>query len=272
MADNLSDNGSYNLLMLISMINVRKVALVTGAANRLGKNIAVELHGRGIDIAIHCGESIDAANLLSEQLNTKRKNSASVFRADFKDMGAADTLINKVIGHFDRLDYLVNNASIFYPTPFLETPANELNQFLKINFIQPVKLLKAAFPHLEKHEGSAVNIIDIYAARGLANHCDYVASKTALLEASKQLAYEFAPKVRVNAVSPGAILWPENDSDDVLNDSPENKHQKSIIENTALKRQGTPDDISKTVAYLLIDAFYTTGSLISVDGGRGMYI
>jgi len=264
MAHDLSDNGSYKFLLLISMINKQKVALITGAAHRLGKNIAVELHAKGIDIAIHCGESIDAANSLCEQLNAKRNNSAGVFQADFKDIDAANTLINKVIGHFNRLDYLVNNASIFYPTPFLETPTTELNQLLQINFTQPIKLLKAAFPYLEKNRGSAINIIDIYAERGLADHCDYVASKTSLLEATKELAYEFAPKVRVNAVSPGAILWPENDSDEL--------YQKSIIENTALKRQGTPNDISKTVAYLLIDAVYTTGSLISVDGGRGMYI
>jgi len=246
------------------MINQHKVALVTGASHRLGKSIAIELHNKSIDIAVHCGKSLDAANLLCEQLNTKRNNSACVFQYDLTKPDTTNTLIDKVMGHFNRLDYIVNNASIFYPTPFLETADSELNQFLKINFIQPVRLFKAAFPYLKKNQGSAVNIIDIYAESGLAEHCDYVASKTALLEATKQLALDFAPNVRVNAVSPGAILWPENIIDD--------KKQKSIIENTALKRQGSPDDISKTVAYLLVDAIYTTGSLISVDGGRMLYI
>ena len=249
------------------MINNQKVALVTGAALRLGKSIALELHQRGIDIAIHCGESIEAANLFAEQLNSERRNSAYVFQADFNESDAASKLIKSVIQQFERLDYLVNNASIFYPSPFQESPITELDHFLQINCIQPVKLIKKAFPYLEKYNGSVVNLIDIYAQRGLANHCDYVASKSALVEATKILAHELAPKVRVNAVSPGAILWPENESN-----SNSDQYQKSIIENTALKRQGSAEDISKTVAYLLIDATYSTGNLVCVDGGRGMYI
>ena len=206
------------------MINKQKVVLVTGAALRLGKSIALELHERGIGIAIHCGESIEAANLLAKQLNSQRLDSAYVFKADFNDGDAASKLIKDVIQQFERLDYLVNNASIFYPSPFLESPTSELAQFLQINFSQPVKLLKTAFPHLERNNGAAVNIIDIYAERGLTNHCDYVASKSALLEATKILASEFAPKVRVNAVSPGAILWPENNPET----DPDNQYQKKI--------------------------------------------
>ncbi len=248
------------------MKNNNKVALVTGAAHRLGKSIAVELHAREVDIAIHCGQSIEAARSLCDQLNTKRANSASVFQCDLTEPDATDNLVEQIIQIFGRLNYLVNNASIFYPTPFLETPNNELDAFMQINFILPVKLIQTAFPFLKKSHGAVVNIIDIYAQRGLTKHCDYTASKMALLEATKQLAYRLAPEIRVNGVSPGAILWPTNSGEQ---DQPK---QKFIIENTALKRPGIAQDISLTVAYLLLDALYTTGSIINVDGGRRLYI
>ncbi len=248
------------------MENNHKVALVTGAAHRLGKSIAIELHHRNIDIAIHCGQSIEAANFLCETLNTKRSNSASVFQWDLTGPDAVENLIDQTIQVFGRLDYLVNNAAIFYPTPFLESSSNELNSFLQINAVQPIKLIEAAFPFVRKNNGSMVNIIDIYAQRGLTKHSHYTASKMLLLEASKELAYRFAPDVRVNSVSPGAILWPTD------NDKKDFKKQSIIIENTALKRTGIAQDISLTAVYLLLDAHYTTGSVINVDGGRRLYI
>jgi pteridine reductase len=243
-----------------------KVALITGAAHRLGKSIAVELHEREINIAIHCGQSIDKARSLCDQLNHKRTNSASVFQYDLIKPNATETLVGQIIQTFGRLDYLVNNASVFYPTPFLETPCNELDVFMQINFILPVKLTQAAFPYLKKSHGAVVNIIDIYAQRGLTKHCYYTASKMALLEATKELAYRFAPDIRVNGVSPGAILWPTNSG------KQDQSKQKLIIENTALKRAGIAQDVSLTVAYLLLDALYTTGNIINVDGGRQLYI
>lgn len=251
------------------MTNEKKVALVTGAAHRLGKSIAIELHARNIDIAIHCGQSYDAAQLLCKQLNALRTNSAAVFPCDLAEPSTAKKLIEQAIRHFKRLDYLVNNASIFYPTPFAQTNSHELKRFLTINFSQPVKLLQSAYPHLKSNSGAAVNLIDIYAKRGLANYCDYVTSKNSLLEATKELATCFSPEVRVNGVSPGAILWPDVSSN---NETEQNSQQQNIIRNTALGRQGCAQDISKTVAYLLIDATYTTGSVINVDGGRNLYI
>jgi len=248
------------------MKNNNKIALVTGAAHRLGKSIAIELHSRNIDIAIHCGQSIEAANLLCDRLNAKRKNSASVFQCDLIEPDTAKNLIGQIIQVLGRLDYLVNNASIFYPTPLLESSSKELDSFIQINFIQPVKLIEAAFPFIKKNNGSVVNIIDIYAQRGLTEHCHYTASKMALLEATKELAIRFAPNIRVNGVSPGAILWPAN------NEMEDQQKQNTIIENTALKRLGIARDISLTVAYLLLDASYTTGSNINVDGGRQLYI
>ncbi len=248
------------------MKNKNKVALVTGAAHRLGKSIAIELHNRNIDIAIHCGQSIEEANLLCDQLNAKRHNSAWVYQYDLSKPEAAGNIVDHIIKVSYRLDYLVNNASIFYPTPFLQSPSNELDSFLQINFIQPVKLIETAIPYLKKNNGSVVNVIDIYAQRGLTEHCHYTMSKTALLEATKELAVRYAPHVRVNGVSPGAILWPSNA------ETLSQQKQDAIIENTALKRPGDAQDISRTVAYLLLDALYTTGCIINVDGGRQLYI
>jgi len=248
------------------MKNINKVALITGAAHRLGKSIAMELHQKEIDIAIHCSQSIPAANLLKDKLNQIRPQSAQVFPCDLIESTNAALLIEQINNQFGRLDYLVNNASIFYPTPIEQYQDLQLEAFLQINFFQPVKLAQAAFPLLKKEVGSIVNLIDIYAQAGLENHTSYVASKTGLLEATKSLAVELSPEVRVNGVSPGAILWPD------LNDSSDDCHQQKIIENTALKRRGSPQDISKTVAYLLTEASYSTGSVINVDGGRRLYI
>lgn len=248
------------------MKNNNKVALVTGAAHRLGKSIAIELHNRNIDIAIHCGQSLEEANLLCDQFNAKRSNSAIVFQHDLIKPDIAENLVRNIIQDFGRLDYLVNNASIFYPTPILESPSSELDSFMQINFIQPVKLIEAAFPYIRKNNGSVVNIIDIYAQGGLTKHCHYTASKMALLQATKELAHRFAPDIRINGVSPGAILWP------TYSDDKNQQKQNTIIENTALKRPGVARDISLSVAYLLLDASYTTGSNINVDGGRRLFI
>jgi pteridine reductase len=254
------------------MTNQRKVALITGASLRLGKSIAEELHHQNIDIVIHCGQSLNDATQLKEQFNQTRAHSALVIQHDLNQLGAAEHIINQTIKHYKRLDFLVNNASIFYPTPFEQHAIREADDFLNINFVQPVKLLQVAYPYLKASQGSAVNIIDIYADKGLSEHSFYTASKTALLEATKQLATQFAPNVRVNAVSPGAILWPEQANNKNELSTEELELQKAILNNTALKRIGTPQNISDAVRYLLLDAHYTTGSLVNVDGGRRLYI
>jgi len=244
-----------------------KVALVTGAANRLGKQIACELHNREIDIALHCGQSTQQAEQLCEQFNHIRSRSAFVIQADLNLADDAKNLIDSTLSHFQRLNYLVNNAAIFYPNDFSSSDEpSQLSSFLSVNLFRPIELMKMAFPFLKKQQGAIVNIIDIYANAGLADHCAYVASKEALLKATQHFAYHFSPDVRVNGVSPGAILWPESDlsADFIL--------QRSIVEKTALKRKGNAEDISKAVAFLLLDAKYSTGSIINVDGGRRLYI
>lgn len=254
------------------MKNNRKVALITGASVRLGKSISKELHSHNIDIAIHCGSSLDKANQLKETFNKIRKNSAFVIQYDLANSNASEFIINSTFEHYQRLDYLVNNAAIFYPTPINDISDQQMKDFLQINFIQPVKLLQAAYSLLKENGGSAVNIIDIYAERGLSEHTIYSASKAALLEATKALAAQFAPFVRVNAVSPGAILWPSQTEPNTTQNKDEIEQQQKILDNTALKRIGSPQDISQTVCYLLLEAHYTTGSLINVDGGRRLYL
>ena len=243
-----------------------KIALITGGAKRIGKAIAMELHSRNIDIIIHCNRSIDDAKQLKGQLNNIRPNSADILVADLSDKETSSQLIKHIEIKYRKLDYLVNNASVYYPTPIAELKKEELDEILLINLYQPINLAKHVYPLLKKNKGSIVNIIDIYAQTGLTEHSAYVASKSALLEATKILALELAPEVRVNAVSPGAILWPESGLDS------NNKSHQTIIEKTALKRRGQAQDISKTVAFLLTQANYSTGSMINVDGGRRLYI
>lgn len=267
------------------MIKTNKTALITGSAHRLGKAIAEELHQRGIDIAIHCSESLKDAEQLSQQFNRVRPKSSCVIKQDLSQINAEKSIIEQALRFFGRLDYLVNNAAIFYPTPMTH-PLDERTEFnteeeisqqrlLSVNFVKPYQLAISALPQLKINRGAIVNIIDIYTKTGLAEHCHYVASKSALMEISQHLAIQFAPDVRVNCVSPGAILWPENGDDkDKLAPAEQQKiaQQHQIIENTALKKRGSALDIAKTVSYLLLDASYTTGATIAVDGGRKLYL
>ncbi len=245
--------------------NLHKVALVTGAARRIGRQIAIDLHAQNIDIAIHYRYSEQEAMSLSQELNRKRNNSAHLFPADLSEQSASQLLLHEILAHFSRLDFLVNNASIFYPTPILQTNAEQFDQFMAVNSRQAADLIREATPYLKQNFGSIVNIIDIYASRGLANHTAYVASKSALKALTHQFAQQLAPEIRVNGVSPGAILWPKQDLNKV------NK-QSEILQNSALKKVGRAANISEAVKFLLLDASYTTGAVIKVDGGRSLYI
>ena len=186
-----------------------KVALITGAAKRIGREIALDLHQYNIDIAIHYRNSENEARKFCELLNSKRKNSAHLIQVDLTLENADELLICAVQKHFTRLDFLVNNASIFYPTPVDENYNDSMEIFFNINSSLPFKLIRRAAPLLKKNNGAIVNIVDIYAMKGLAEHTCYVASKSVLLELTKEFAHSLAPHIRVNSVSPGAILWPE---------------------------------------------------------------
>ena len=244
-----------------AMPDARPVALVTGAARRLGAAIARRLHAAGFDLALHYRGSADAMTALAADLERDRPGSTVALQAELAEYDRLPELVAHAFGRFGRLDALVNNASAFSPTPLgTITPADWDAQFL-VNARAPLILAQAAAPHLIATRGAIVNLVDIYAERPLRDHVVYGMSKAALVAATRALALELAPAVRVNAIAPGAILWPE--------DKPE-PAKAAILARTPLARTGDEAEIAEAVRWLLQDATYTTGQILRVDGGRMM--
>lgn len=239
-----------------------KVILVTGAARRIGAAIVTRLQQDGARVAIHYRGSSSEAEKLAAALNNGRPGSAKTFQADLLDNEAIVTLVRKVVGWGGRLDGLVNNASTFYPTPIGEISAEAWDDLVGSNFKAPLFLSQEAVPHLVRSSGSIINIVDIHAQRPLRNHLVYGPAKAALAMLTRSLAKDLAPDIRVNGVSPGAILWPEDGMTDAA--------QQSILEQIPLQRAGSPDDIAGCVLFLMRDATYVTGQIISIDGGRSI--
>ena len=242
------------------------VVLVTGAARRVGAEIARTLHAAGARIAIHCRHSRAEAEDLAAQLNGTRPESTAVFTADLLDVAALPQLVDAVLARFGRLDALVNNASSFYSTKVGAVDTAIWDDLVGSNLKAPLFLSQAAAPHLEASGGCIVNITDIHAERPLKGYPLYCAAKAGLLGLSRALALELGPRVRVNAVAPGPIEWPQND-----HDFPP-ATRAAIIEHTLLKRVGSPTDIARTVKFLVFDAPYITGQVINVDGGRTAHL
>jgi pteridine reductase len=239
-----------------------KVALITGAARRIGAAIATALHHNGADVAIHYRSSAREAAALAATLNADRPGSAEIFRADLADVPAMPELIDAILAWQGRLDVLINNASSFYPTPPGEITEEQWDDLVGSNLKAPLFLSQAALAQLRIHRGVIVNIIDIHAQRPLRNHTIYGPAKAGLAMLTRSLAKDLAPEIRVNGVSPGAILWPESGMDDNTKDA--------ILEQIPLKRAGNPDDIAGCVLYLVNEAHYVTGQIIAVDGGRSI--
>ena len=242
-----------------------KVVLVTGAARRVGAVIASRLHARGATVAIHYRNSVLDADQLCDQLNDRRAGSAFLVRADLDVPASLTALVDEVVAHSGRLDGLVNNASTFFPTPIGRIDEDAWTRLVGSNFMAPLFLAQAAAPHLREARGAIVNITDVHAERPLKGYPLYCAAKGALLTLTRALAVELAPEIRVNAVAPGPILWP----DDQLLDAGE---RRSTVDHTLLKREGTPEEIAAAVAFLLADAGYVTGQVINVDGGRTAHL
>lgn len=238
------------------------VALVTGGARRIGAAIVRCLHQSGVRVAIHCHRSADEADKLVQSLNAERADSARAFHLDLGDLNQHRGLIEACMDHFGRIDYLVNNASTFYPTRLPAVTESDWEDLVGINLKAPFFLSQAASPHLKAAAGAIVNIVDIYGSRPLAGYAVYSTAKAGLIMLTRALAVELAPEVRVNAVAPGAILWPERRGGDGERDA--------VVARTALKRTGDPEDVARAVRFLARDAAYTTGEILSVDGGRSL--
>ncbi|MFB9067708.1 pteridine reductase [Pseudofulvimonas gallinarii] len=242
----------------------RPVALVTGAARRIGATIARTLHGAGYDLVLHCHASLHEGQALCDELLAARADSAIVASADLADDTAPTRLVEAAVDRFGRLDALVNNASRFRPTPLGTITAADWDELFASNARAPLFLAQAAAPLLRDRGGAIVNLVDIYAERPLPDHPVYVMAKAALSALTLALARDLGPAVRVNAIAPGAILWPEQ--------PPPDYGKERLLESTALKRTGTPADIAGAVLYLLRDATYVTGEILRVDGGRWLSI
>lgn len=243
-----------------------QTALITGAAKRIGAEIARMLHAEGMNIAVHYRASREEAQILCDALNALRRNSARLVQADLLDIRQLQGLVDEVIAHWGRLDVLVNNASSFYPTPIGEIQESHWDDLLGSNLKAPLFLSQAAAPFLKKHQGNIINIIDVHGFRPMKQHTVYCIAKAGLVMLTQSLAKELGPEVRVNGVAPGAILWPENGLEQDV------ELRGEILDRTALKRQGTPRDIAAAVRFLVRDADYITGQVIPVCGGRSINI
>ncbi|EXI79048.1 MAG: 3-oxoacyl-[acyl-carrier-protein] reductase FabG [Candidatus Accumulibacter appositus] len=242
-----------------------KTILVTGAARRLGSAIARELHATGANLMLHYRQASAAAAALTSELNAIRPSSAACLQADLLDVESLPRLVADTIARFGRLDALVNNASSFFATPLGSIDLASWEDLICSNLKAPLFLTQAAAPHLIAAQGAVVNITDIHAERPLATYPLYCAAKAGLLGLTRALAIELAPRVRVNAVAPGPILWPDSGVFD-------SAARQGIVAHTLLQRAGCPQDVARAVRYLLDDADYITGQVINVDGGRTAHL
>ena len=238
-----------------------KSVLITGGAKRVGAAICRRLHAAGANLMLHYRASAGEARLLQAELNHVRQDSVALIQADLLDLAKLPAIVEQTLTTYGRLDALVNNASSFFQTPVGEISASNWDDLIGTNLRAPLFLAQAAAAALRKSQGSIVNITDIHAERPLKNFVVYSIAKAGLVGLTRSLARELAPEVRVNAVAPGPILWPDDESFDELS-------RQRIISNTPLRREGTPEDIAKAVHFLLAEAGYVTGETINVDGGR----
>jgi len=242
----------------------RPVALVTGAARRIGRAIATALHGAGYDLVLHWRSTRDEAESLAATLENARPGSTLLAQAELANVAQLGKLVLRAVQHFGRLDALVNNASSFQPTPLGLITEADWDALFASNAKGPLFLAQAAAPHLRVARGAIVNLLDVYAERPLAKHTVYSMAKAALAMATLSLARELAPEVRVNGVAPGAILWPDAGKSEA--------ERQALVAHSALKRTGNAEEVAAAVLYLIRDATYSTGDIVHVDGGRRLMI
>ena len=236
------------------------VALITGSARRIGAAIAGHLHQAGYNIVLHANRSSDELQQAAFAFELARPGSVLALQADLRDSDALADLVDQAVAHFGRLDALVNNASNFFATPLGQVTAEAIDDLYAVNARAPLLLAQAAAPHLRRSHGSIVNLTDLHGSQPMRDHPAYCMAKAALEMVTRALALELAPKVRVNAVAPGAILWPESGKDDFA--------REALLARTPLARIGTVEEIAEAVRWLIMDAGFVTGHTLRLDGGR----
>jgi pteridine reductase len=239
-----------------------RTALVTGAARRLGAAIARALHAAGANLVLHYRTSADEAMALEQELNAARAASAKRVECDLLEVARLPALVKAAADTFGSLDLLVNNASTFYPTPVGDITTLDWDDLIGTNLKAPLFLAQAAAPLLKETHGLIVNLADIHGIRPLRRYPVYSIAKAGLIMLTHSLARELGPAIRVNAIAPGPILWPEGGTSTAL--------QKKIIDRTALKRIGSPEDVARTCVFFATEAPYITGQVLAVDGGRSI--
>lgn len=239
-----------------------KVVLITGGAKRVGAEITRELHQQGADILLHYNTSATEALTLQSELNHLRPNSVVLAQANLLDIDTLPTLVTAALDHFGRLDVLINNASGYFPTPLGQINLAQWEALMGSNLKAPLFLSQAASDALRASQGCIVNITDMHIERPKKNYMVYSAAKAGLVSLTKSLAQELAPTVRVNAVAPGPVLWPDD------NQEFDAAYRQQVVNQTLLKRSGEPSDIAKAVKFLIFDAPFITGHVLAVDGGR----
>ena len=241
-----------------------KTILITGAAKRIGASCARLMHAEGYSVIVHYQHSEAEATALIAQLNAIRADSAWGLSADLSDSVQLKELAAVVMKRVERLDGLIHNASQFFPCEVANVDEDVWNQLFNSNLKAPFFLTQALLPLLKQSQASVINMVDIYGQRPLLGHSVYSLTKAALIAMTQSLAKELAPDIRVNAIAPGAILWPETGHEQTA--------QVELLSKVALQRCGEPDDIAKAVRYLMMDAPYMTGQVLNIDGGRSLFI
>lgn len=237
-----------------------QVAIVTGAAKRIGATTVRHLHARGLNVLVHYRGSKSEAEALASELNTARSGSVQTIQANLADDDTPEALVSAAIEQFGRIDLLINNASAFYPNDVDESNPEQWDDLMASNLRAPYFLSKAARPHLARRGGAIINLVDIHGMVPLAEHSIYCQAKAGLIMQTRTLAKELAPSIRVNGVAPGAILWPEHE--DAL------EAAASTLAKIPLGHKGRPEDIAGAICFLAFDAPYITGQILAVDGGR----
>jgi len=239
-----------------------RAVLITGAARRVGATIARALHGAGANVVLHFRSSGEDAASLAQELNAARPGSAVLVECDLLEVAKLPALAETAAQAFGGLDILVNNASTFYPTPLGDITESDWDDLIGANLKAPLFLAQATAPALHSSRGLIVNLADIHGMRPLRRHPVYCVSKAGLIMLTKSLARELGPHVRVNAIAPGPVMWPEDGVDKEL--------QAKIIDRTALKRPGSAADVARAVLFFATEAPYVTGQILAVDGGRSV--